>query len=162
MIAGQLWEAAARDLDGLDERIGSGDLAPLGEWLREKVHRHGRRLSPAEVLEGAGCGRSRSRPCCEHLEGAGSGRGGAGLRPREPDAKRRWLPPARSWSCPQFGHAISCAREGRGTRRHSRRSELAMVDEAGMTRTLSYDRGRMRTSALNRSLVAENYLSSIA
>ncbi len=67
VIAAQLWEAAARDIDALDERIASGDLAPLGEWLREKVHRHGRRLSPAEVLEGAGCGALSVAPLLEHL-----------------------------------------------------------------------------------------------
>ena len=68
VIAGQLWEAAARDIDGLDEHIGSGDLAPLGEWLRENVHRHGRRLSPAEVLEGAGCGALSVAPLLAHLK----------------------------------------------------------------------------------------------
>ncbi len=67
VIAGQLWEAAGRDIDGLDELIGAGDMAPLGEWLREKVHRHGRRLSPAEVLEGAGCGPLSAEPLLGHL-----------------------------------------------------------------------------------------------
>ena len=69
MIAAQLWEAASRDIDGLDTKIGSGELAPLGDWLREKVHRHGRRLSPGEVLEGAGCGPVSVAPLLRHLEG---------------------------------------------------------------------------------------------
>ena len=80
VIAGQLWEAAARDIDGLDERIGSGDLAPLGEWLREKVHRHGRRLSPAQILEGAGCGALSVEPLLEHLRAPGSVPGLRALR----------------------------------------------------------------------------------
>ena len=67
VIAGQLWEAAGRDIDGLDELIGAGDMAPLGEWLRENVHRHGRRLSPAEVLERAGCGPLSAEPLLGHL-----------------------------------------------------------------------------------------------
>ena len=39
-----------------------GELAPLGDWLRENVHRHGRRRTPAQILDAAGCGPlSRSR-----------------------------------------------------------------------------------------------------
>src|SRR4051794_19521141 len=67
IIAGQLWEAAGRDLGDLDSRIEDGDLAAIGEWLRDKVHRHGRRLSPAEILEGAGCGELSAEPLLHHL-----------------------------------------------------------------------------------------------
>jgi carboxypeptidase Taq len=67
VIAGQLWEAASRDLPDLGERIRSGDLSALGAWLREKVHRHGRRLSPAEILERAGCGELSVEPLLQHL-----------------------------------------------------------------------------------------------
>jgi carboxypeptidase Taq len=67
VIAGQLWEAAGRDLGDLDSRIAEGDLASLGEWLRERVHRHGRRLSPAEILERAGCGELSVEPLLGHL-----------------------------------------------------------------------------------------------
>jgi carboxypeptidase Taq len=67
VIAGQLWEAAGRDLGDLPGRISAGDLASLGEWLRDRVHRHGRRLSPAEILEGAGCGELSVEPLLGHL-----------------------------------------------------------------------------------------------
>jgi carboxypeptidase Taq len=67
VIAGQLWEAAVRDVGDLEQRIGEGDLAPLGEWLRDRVHRHGRRLSPAEILERAGCGELSVQPLLAHL-----------------------------------------------------------------------------------------------
>jgi carboxypeptidase Taq len=67
VIAGQLWEAAGRDLDDLPARIGEGDLASLGEWLRDRVHRHGRRLSPTEILERAGAGELSVEPLLEHL-----------------------------------------------------------------------------------------------
>jgi carboxypeptidase Taq len=67
IIAGQLWEAAGRDLGDLPARIGDGDLTSLGEWLRERVHRHGRRLSPTEILERAGCGELSVEPLLEHL-----------------------------------------------------------------------------------------------
>jgi carboxypeptidase Taq len=65
--AGQLWPAAAADLPDLEERIGGGDLGTLGEWLRNRVHRHGRRLTPAEILERAGCGALSVDPLLEHL-----------------------------------------------------------------------------------------------
>ena len=67
IIAGQLWEAAGRDLGDLDARIADGDLAAIGEWLRDHVHRHGRRLSPAEILERAGCGELSVEPLLLHL-----------------------------------------------------------------------------------------------
>jgi carboxypeptidase Taq len=69
VIAGQLWAAAESDLGDLGARIGEGDLASLGEWLRERVHRYGRRLSPAEILERAGCGALTVEPLLEHLRG---------------------------------------------------------------------------------------------
>ncbi len=67
VIAGQLWEAAGRDLGDLDARIAEGDLRAIGEWLRDRVHRHGRRLSPAEILERAGCGELSVEPLLAHL-----------------------------------------------------------------------------------------------
>jgi carboxypeptidase Taq len=67
VIAGQLWEAAERDLGDLPAQIADGDLASLGGWLRERVHRYGRRLSPTEVLERAGCGELSVEPLLEHL-----------------------------------------------------------------------------------------------
>jgi len=67
VIAGQLWEAAGTDIPDLESRIGTGDLAALGEWLRDRVHRHGRRLPPAEILERAGCGALSVEPLLDHL-----------------------------------------------------------------------------------------------
>jgi carboxypeptidase Taq len=67
VIAGQLWVAAEADLGDLDARIAEGDLDSLGEWLRDRVHRHGRRLSPAEILGRAGCGELTVEPLLEHL-----------------------------------------------------------------------------------------------
>jgi carboxypeptidase Taq len=69
VIAGQLWVAAEADLGDLGEQIGQGDLASLGEWLRDRVHRYGRRLSPAQILERAGCSELTVEPLLEHLRG---------------------------------------------------------------------------------------------
>ena len=67
VIAGQLWDAAKRDLGDLPGQIAEGDLASLGGWLREHVHRWGRRLSPTEILERAGCGELSVEPLLQHL-----------------------------------------------------------------------------------------------
>jgi len=75
VIAGQLWEAAEREMPGLGERIAAGDLMPLGEWLRENVHRHGRRLAPAQILERAGCGPLSVEPLLVHLRERSSAAG---------------------------------------------------------------------------------------
>ncbi len=49
LYAASLWKAMNRDIKGLDESIRSGELAPVKNWLREKVHREGFR-SDAEAL----------------------------------------------------------------------------------------------------------------
>jgi carboxypeptidase Taq len=53
IIAGQLWEAVHAALPGLEDQIARGDLGPLREWLREHVHRHGRKLDSAEIVQRA-------------------------------------------------------------------------------------------------------------
>jgi carboxypeptidase Taq len=51
VIAGQLWQAVRAEIPDLDEQIEEGRLAPLRDWLREHVHRHGRKFSSDELLE---------------------------------------------------------------------------------------------------------------
>jgi len=53
IVSGQLWDAANAALPDLDERIAAGDCAPLREWLRATIHRHGRTLDPPELLRRA-------------------------------------------------------------------------------------------------------------
>lgn len=53
LIAAQLFNAATDDIGNLPDRIAVGDFAPLLEWLREHVHRHGRSLSAAEIVQRA-------------------------------------------------------------------------------------------------------------
>jgi carboxypeptidase Taq len=51
LISAQLWERAARDLPALDGDFERGSFGPLREWLREHLHRHGRKFTPSETLE---------------------------------------------------------------------------------------------------------------
>ncbi len=38
-------------LPDLDEQMERGDFMPLRDWLHENVHRHGRKLTSAEVVK---------------------------------------------------------------------------------------------------------------
>jgi carboxypeptidase Taq len=51
VIAGQLWGLAEAEHPDLGDEIGRGELAPLREWLRERLHRHGAKFEPAEMIE---------------------------------------------------------------------------------------------------------------
>jgi carboxypeptidase Taq len=51
VIAAQLWEAVTAELPDLDAQLAAGDGAPLRDWLRERVYRHGGKLLPAEMVE---------------------------------------------------------------------------------------------------------------
>ena len=53
VVSVQLWERAEAELGDLDEQFERGEFAPLREWLRENVHRHGRAFTPQELLQRA-------------------------------------------------------------------------------------------------------------
>jgi carboxypeptidase Taq len=69
LYAAQIFEAAARDLGDLDAAFAKGDFAPLREWLREKIHRHGRRYLPSELIERATGAAPTAEPFLRHLRG---------------------------------------------------------------------------------------------
>ncbi len=47
----QIWEAARGALPDLEEQVKAGQLMPLRDWLRQNLHRHGRKFTPEETLE---------------------------------------------------------------------------------------------------------------
>jgi carboxypeptidase Taq len=51
LLAAQLWARATTDLPDLADRLAQGDCAPLLAWLREKIHRHGRKLLPNDLIQ---------------------------------------------------------------------------------------------------------------
>jgi carboxypeptidase Taq len=51
LIAGHLWERAHADMPDLDEHVAAGELMPLREWLRDRIHRHGGKFTSAELME---------------------------------------------------------------------------------------------------------------
>jgi carboxypeptidase Taq len=67
VIAAQIRKAARAALPDLDERVQAGELASLQEWLRERVHRHGRKLTPAETVARAVGGPADAVPYVRYL-----------------------------------------------------------------------------------------------
>src|SRR5581483_9531168 len=61
LISAQLWERIGNDLPDLHDSFERGDFGDLREWLRDNVHRHGRKFMPAATLERA-VGASRIDP----------------------------------------------------------------------------------------------------
>jgi carboxypeptidase Taq len=55
LAAAQLFHAAGEQLGDLDARFAAGDFGPLRQWLRTKIHRHGRCYSGGQLIERA-CG----------------------------------------------------------------------------------------------------------
>ncbi len=68
VIAGQLWELAEADLPDLHEQVGRGALQPLRDWLRERLHSHGAKYEPAEMIERLTGGPLDAAPLLRQLE----------------------------------------------------------------------------------------------
>ncbi|MBN1282651.1 MAG: carboxypeptidase M32 [Proteobacteria bacterium] len=53
LAAAQLWARMRRDIPRAEAMIARGRLEPILGWLRERIHRHGRRYRTSELLERA-------------------------------------------------------------------------------------------------------------
>jgi carboxypeptidase Taq len=51
LISAQLWEKINQDIPDLAEQVCKGKFDALLGWLREKVHRHGRKFEPQELVQ---------------------------------------------------------------------------------------------------------------
>jgi carboxypeptidase Taq len=51
VISLQIWQRVREELPDVDDAIAAGDVSPLGDWLRERLYRHGRKYTPKEMLE---------------------------------------------------------------------------------------------------------------
>jgi carboxypeptidase Taq len=51
IVSCQLWERVTDELPDLHDHFAEGEFDALREWLRENVHRHGRKFLPGELLE---------------------------------------------------------------------------------------------------------------
>jgi carboxypeptidase Taq len=50
VIAAQLWDVLRAEMPDVEASIARGDFGPLREWLRTRIHVHGRKFPPAELL----------------------------------------------------------------------------------------------------------------
>ena len=51
LISAQIWEKITADLPDLNDAFEQGEFGTLRDWLRENLHRHGRKFTPGETLE---------------------------------------------------------------------------------------------------------------
>ncbi len=51
LVSAQLWEKINEDIPNLSEQIREGKFDTLLGWLREKIHRHGRKFEPQELVQ---------------------------------------------------------------------------------------------------------------
>jgi len=51
LISAQLWEKINEDIRGLDDHIRRGRFDALLGWLREKVHIHGHKYDPQDLVQ---------------------------------------------------------------------------------------------------------------
>jgi carboxypeptidase Taq len=63
----QIWEKIKEEIGDLDDQIERGEFAPLREWLRENIHRHGRKFRPQDTLERAVGSRIDPEPYLKYL-----------------------------------------------------------------------------------------------
>ena len=69
VISVQIWERLREDVDDVDGQIARGEFSAIREWLRENVHRHGRKFTPVETLERAVGGPIDPEPYLAYLQG---------------------------------------------------------------------------------------------
>jgi carboxypeptidase Taq len=64
-----VWGRLQEDLPEIEAQLGRGELAPLRDWLREHIHRHGRKFPPRELLERVVGDSLRPEPFLAYLRG---------------------------------------------------------------------------------------------
>jgi carboxypeptidase Taq len=68
LLSVQLYEAAKQNLPDLAQQITQNDLQPILGWMREKVHRHGRKFLPQELAVRATGQRLTAEPYVNYLQ----------------------------------------------------------------------------------------------
>ena len=69
LFAAQLMDSATDDLGDLPNKVRNGDFQPLLEWLRSRVHQHGRCQKPTQLVANATGSPLSSRPFIDYLSG---------------------------------------------------------------------------------------------
>ncbi len=70
LISAQIWERVLADVPDIYDSFENGEFGPLRDWLREHLHRHGRKYTPGETLERvAGTSQIDPEPYVRYLRG---------------------------------------------------------------------------------------------
>lgn len=67
MYAAQLYNAADRDLGGLDDQFAKGEFQPLKEWLNKNIHHKGKQYRPQRLVEMVTGEKLSPQPLIDHL-----------------------------------------------------------------------------------------------
>lgn len=67
LVAAQLWEKIGQDIPDLESQISRGEFAGLLAWLRERIHRHGTKFDPTELLERVAGAKLTAEPYLRYL-----------------------------------------------------------------------------------------------
>lgn len=51
LLAAQFYDKALKEIPELAERIAQGEFGPLLAWLRENIHQHGKKFTPADLAK---------------------------------------------------------------------------------------------------------------
>jgi carboxypeptidase Taq len=51
LYSAQFFASALKDIPDLKDKISRGELSALLEWLRDRIHRHGKMYEPKELIE---------------------------------------------------------------------------------------------------------------
>jgi carboxypeptidase Taq len=51
IVSAQIWEKALESMPDLERQFERGEFMSLREWLRDRLHRHGRKFTPKEMLK---------------------------------------------------------------------------------------------------------------
>jgi carboxypeptidase Taq len=51
LIAAQLWECMRKDIPDIESQIQRGEFNALTAWMGDKVHRHGAKYEPQELVQ---------------------------------------------------------------------------------------------------------------
>jgi carboxypeptidase Taq len=68
LYAAQFFEQARKDLGDLDAQFARGEFAPLLAWLRQNIHRHGKRYRPRELVNRITGADLSAEPLLRHLK----------------------------------------------------------------------------------------------
>ena len=67
LMSSQIFTRLREDIPDLDEQTASGRFGQLLSWLRENIHRHGRKFTASELLDRLDCGALSADPWLEHI-----------------------------------------------------------------------------------------------